>query len=88
MPLSIHIENAIRRVYPPTDWTVTWPSLPSGHYTILIKRADDAADAIAQARAEHSPTAPGYRIDYEAEPAVWRLKPFRARHISGPAFRD
>lgn len=67
-------------------WTVTWPTLPGGVYTIGLKSADGIEDAIKQARAADAPTAPGYRIDYGATPSVWQVKPGPARRVFGPDY--
>lgn len=75
-------------IRPKPHWTVTWPTLPGGIYTIGIRRATGVEDAIKQARAGDNPTAPGYRIDYGATPSVWQVKPGPARRVFGPNYGE
>jgi hypothetical protein len=66
-------------------WTVTWPTTPNGIITAYVgKQARTVAEAIADARSQNTRTAPGYSIDYTAEPEVWQLIPGPARRVSGP----
>jgi len=69
-------------------YTVTWPTLPDGVYTVAAE-ASTPAEAIRIATAEEKPTTPGYRIDLTAEPEIWLCKrPYsvRSRHIQGPHY--
>lgn len=68
------------------QWTVTWPTLPGGVYTIAVRRAAGIGDAIEQALAAHAPTAPGYTLAYYEEPEVWQVKPSPARRVAGPNY--
>lgn len=75
-------------VRPLPHWTVTWPTLPGGIYSIPVRRADNIEHAVQQARAAFAPTAPGYSIAYDYEPEVWQIKPGPACRISGPEYCD
>lgn len=74
------------RFLPQPRWSVTWPTLPSGTYTVL-ERAVDASNAVKAAATPNRPIAAGYAIAYDYEPSVWRLRrPYRWRsaHAQGP----
>lgn len=73
---------------PLPHWTVTWPTLPGGVYSIPVRRADSIDHAVRQARVAFAPTTPGYSIAYDREPEVWQVKPGPARRVAGPEYCD
>jgi len=85
--LDYWLDNALDAIRPKPDWTVTWPTLPGGVYSIGVRRATNVEDAVEQARAAHAPTTPGYRIDYGATPEVWQVKP-APRRVFGPNYSE
>lgn len=69
-------------------WSVTWPTRPSGLYTVWV-RADDPTDAVRVASEMELPLTDGYETAFDYAPEVWRLgRPlrWRARHVAGPDF--
>ena len=75
---------------PGPAWTVTWPTRPSGLYSLKVQ-ATDATDAVRVAAERPWPTAPGYDVAFDYTPSVWRLRhPYRwrSRHVQGPTFPD
>lgn len=71
-------------------WSVTWPTRPSGVYTVLV-RAADPTDAVRVAAELELPVNDGYSIAFDYEPQVWRLlRPYRlrSRRVAGPDFQD
>lgn len=69
-------------------YSVTWPTRPEGVYTQVVYAADPT-DAVREAADLDWPTTDGYRVAFDYEPEVWRLRrPFRLRshHVAGPDF--
>jgi hypothetical protein len=69
-------------------WSVTWPTRPSGLYTVLV-RATDPSDAVRVAAELDPPVTDGYSLAFDYEPEVWRLRrPYRLRSYpaAGPDF--
>lgn len=86
--LDYWFDCAFGYLRPRPHWTVTWPTLPGGIYTIAVRRATGIDDAVRQARVAYAPTGTGYSISYDREPQVWQVKPGPARRVSGPNYEE
>ncbi|MGW1015598.1 hypothetical protein [Streptomyces niveus] len=70
------------------NYSVTFPTRPSGVYTKWV-RAADPTDAVRVAAELDWPTGPGYTVAFDYEPEVWLNRhPYRlrSRHVQGPRF--
>ncbi|MEV8398838.1 hypothetical protein [Streptomyces niveus] len=71
-----------------TEYSVTYPTRPSGVYTQFVEAGDPAAAVRAAAKLDW-PTTPGYTVEFDKEPEVWVNRHpyrFRSKRVSGPDY--